>query len=98
MNVRLLKKRRDPPPHAVFRFVRIAAGLAILAAGLVMSLPLVPGQGILTILLGLWILSADIRLARRLLLRLRILARRARRAYRRFRAPRAEEPPDDPPR
>ena len=61
--------------------------MLLLVAGVVMSLPLVPGQGILTMVFGLWILSADIRLARRALIRLRITGRRIRRRYRGHRPP-----------
>ena len=94
MNTRLLRKRRDPPPHPVWRALRITAGVLVLLAGVVMALPFVPGQGVLVILLGLWILSADIRLARRALLRLRIMMRRARRKYRQFRERRDGERTD----
>lgn len=83
MNIRLLKKRREPPPHPVWRLVRIVAGVVALLAGLVMLVT--PGQGILSILLGLWLLSDDVRLARRAMFRIRIAARRARRKYRLFR-------------
>ncbi len=89
MNVRLLKKRREPPAHPLWRLVRIAMGSGLILLGLVMLFT--PGQGVLTILLGLWLMSADVRLARRVLMRVRIWARRARRKYRARRETRAEE-------
>ena len=91
MNTRLLRKRHEPPPHPVWRGLRIAAGTLVLLAGVVMAVPLVPGQGILAVLAGLWIHSADIRMARRALMRIRITMRRARRKYRRFRERREDE-------
>ena len=39
------------------RYLRIAAGFAILLVGIVLALPLVPGPGIPLILLGLLLLS-----------------------------------------
>ena len=84
MNIRLLRKRREPPPHPLLRLIRIAAGAGLILLGIIMLLT--PGQGILTILFGLWVMSADVRLARRALWRLRIIARRARRKYRAYRA------------
>lgn len=96
MNTRLLRKRHLPPPHPVWRALRIGAGSLVLIAGVITAIPLVPGQGILLMLLGLWILSADIRLARRALLRLRIAMRRARRKYRRFRERREDERTNSP--
>ena len=55
-------KRSTPPPflagrHPVLRFLGIAAknvvGILLILMGIVMALPGVPGQGILTILIGL---------------------------------------------
>lgn len=83
MNIRLLKKRREPPPHPAWRLVRIVAGVLALLAGFVMLFT--PGQGLLSILLGLWLLSDDVRLARRAMFKIRIATRRARRKYRSFR-------------
>lgn len=91
MNTRLLRKRRQPPPHAVLRALRVTAGILVLILGIILAVPFVPGQGILLIIAGLWILSADIRLARRALMRIRITMRRARRKYRRFRERREDE-------
>jgi small-conductance mechanosensitive channel len=85
LNIRLLKKRRDPPPHPILRLSRIVIGILVLAIGIVTAIPLIPGQGLLTILAGLWILSLDIRLARRVLLKVRILGRRTKRRYKTWR-------------
>ena len=90
MNTRLLRKRRDPPAHPVLRITRIVLGVLVLLLGLILSIPLVPGQGLLTVLAGLWLLSADVRLARRALIRLRISGRRVRRKYRMWRNRRSE--------
>ena len=89
MNTRLLKKRREPPPHPILRIVRIIAGAVILILGLIMLVT--PGPGILLILGGVWLLSADIRLARLLLMRIRLEARKARRKYRAQRERRERE-------
>ena len=94
MNTRLLRKRHQPPPSKLWRALRVTAGTLVLLVGIVTAVPFVPGQGILFILAGLWILSADIRLARRALLRLRIAMRRARRKYRKFRERREGERAD----
>ena len=83
MNVRLLKRRREPPPHPVLRVVRVAAGAGIVLVGIIMLVT--PGPGIVVILGGVWLLSADIRAARRLLMRVRLQARKARRKYRLYR-------------
>lgn len=83
MNVRLLKKRHAPPPHPALRLARVAGGVILILAGLVMLVT--PGQGLLTILLGLWVMSADVRIAKRALLKVRIMMRRARRRYRSYR-------------
>ena len=91
MNTRLLRKRREPPPHPVLRGFRIAAGVLVLLAGVIMTVPPIPGPGIVVVLVGLWIMSADIRLARRALLQIRVAMRRSRRKYRKFRERREEE-------
>ena len=84
MNVRLLRKRREPPPHPVLRMVRIAAGSSLVFLGLIFSfMPVVPQ--IPFFLAGLWLMSADVRLARRALMRVRIWGRQARRRYHRYR-------------
>lgn len=79
----------------VLRVVRIVVGSIVLVLGIVTCVPGIPGQGILTVLFGLWILSADVRLARRALIRLRIMGRRLRRKYRasRDRAREKKKPP-----
>jgi uncharacterized protein (TIGR02611 family) len=89
LNIRLLKKRRDPPPHLALRAARIAFGVLVLIAGIIMLFT--PGQGLLTILAALGILSADVPLARRALIRLRIAGRRAKRKYLAARARRQEK-------
>jgi predicted lysophospholipase L1 biosynthesis ABC-type transport system permease subunit len=95
MNTRLLRKRREPPPHPVWRFIRIAAGALVFLLGIVMLFT--PGQGVLAIFTGLWLMSADIRLARRALIRIRIGARRLARKYRTWRARRAPAGPGTAP-
>ena len=85
MNTRLLRKRNQPPPHPVLRITRIVAGALLVVLGVILSIPLVPGQGILTVLAGLWLMSADVRLARRALIRIRIMGRRTRKRYRTWR-------------
>jgi uncharacterized protein (TIGR02611 family) len=47
--------------------VRIVTGFAVLAAGLIMAVPFVPGPGIAVIIAGLIILSPHFDWARRLL-------------------------------
>jgi len=80
MNTRLLRRRHEPPPHPVLRLVRVVVGGLLVLVGLILLF--LPGQGLLTIFFGLWVLSADVRLARRALIRLRIWFRRAARKYR----------------
>jgi UPF0716 family protein affecting phage T7 exclusion len=89
VNVRLLRKRHQPPPHPVIRLARILGGVLLVIIGLIFLVT--PGQGILTILAGLWLMSADVRLARRSLVRLRVAARRIKRRYRAHRRARALE-------
>ena len=83
MNVRLLKKRREPPPHPIRRLVRILSGVVLVLLGIVMLVT--PGPGGVAIFVGIWLMSADVRLARRALMRIRISARRARRKLSRLR-------------
>lgn len=52
----------------VWRIGRNMLGLALIALGIVLSLPLVPGQGVLTILIG--VLLVDVPGRRRVELRL----------------------------
>ena len=47
--------------------LRIGFGFVLLAVGLILSIPLVPGPGIVVIILGLVILSSHFDWARRLL-------------------------------
>ena len=90
MNTRLLRKRHQPPPHPLLRALRVTAGLIVLLAGVVLAVPLIPGPGVVLILVGLWIVSADIGIARRALMRMRISARRARRKFRKRREQRQD--------
>ena len=59
------------------RASRIVLGLALVGVGLVLALPLVPGPGLLVMLVGLTVLSAEFEWARRLRDRLQGLLRRA---------------------
>jgi hypothetical protein len=49
--------RRHPALRITLRILKNLAGLAVVAVGVLMSVPGVPGQGILTILLGLMLLE-----------------------------------------
>ena len=51
--------------HTV-RLGRIVAGFLLLIVGAILSLPLVPGPGLLLVVIGLGVLSHDFRWARRL--------------------------------
>jgi hypothetical protein len=73
-------KRRHPlPDHPVMRVIRIVGknllGIVLVAVGIVMALPMVPGSGILTIFLGILLLDfpGKYRLERAMLRRPRIL-------------------------
>jgi uncharacterized membrane protein HdeD (DUF308 family) len=55
---------------------RITIGLVLLLLGIVLSLPLVPGPGVLLVLGGLAVLSGEFEWARRLRARLRVEWRR----------------------
>jgi hypothetical protein len=61
----------ESPPHAASpgsrRYWKMTGGFLALSAGIVLSLPLVPGPGIPLILLGLVLLSDDFAWARRAL-------------------------------
>jgi hypothetical protein len=83
LNTRLLRKRREPPPHPIVRIVRIIGGVISILVGLIMIVT--PGPALVFIPFGLWLLSADFRLARRALMRVRLSARRARRRFRTYR-------------
>jgi hypothetical protein len=48
---------RHPVPRALGIFAKNLLGLVLVACGVVMSLPGVPGQGVLTILLGIMLLD-----------------------------------------
>lgn len=59
------------------RASRIVLGIALIIVGLVLSLPLVPGPGLLVMFVGLSVLSAEFEWARRLRDRLHATFRRA---------------------
>ena len=59
------------------RASRVAVGLALVVVGLVLALPLVPGPGVLVMLVGLTVLSTEFEWARRLRDRLHGMWRRA---------------------
>ena len=50
----------------VVRLARIVIGIALLGVGAVLSVPLVPGPGLLLVVFGLGLLSHDFEWARRL--------------------------------
>jgi uncharacterized protein (TIGR02611 family) len=52
--------------HHTVRFGRIVVGLLLLLVGIVLSLPLVPGPGLLLVVFGLGFLSHEFEWARRL--------------------------------
>lgn len=54
------------------RVVLIVVGFTLLAAGIVMSVPLVPGPGLLVVVAALAILAVEFVWARRLLARVKI--------------------------
>jgi len=49
------------------KFLRISLGFLLVAVGLILSIPLVPGPGIVVVILGLLLLSEHFHWARRLL-------------------------------
>ncbi len=63
-------RARHPVLHTVVRVAKNLVGLGLVAAGLVLSLPLIPGQGILTVFIGLTLVefpgkrTLELRLAR----------------------------------
>lgn len=58
------------------RASRVAIGLVLVLVGAVLSLPLVPGPGLLCIFVGLTVLSGEFEWARRLRDRMHALVRR----------------------
>jgi archaellum biogenesis protein FlaJ (TadC family) len=66
---------RPPLARWAIAVLRNAAGVVLVAAGLVMSVPGVPGQGVLTIVVGLLLIDLPLirRLERRLMQRRRML-------------------------
>ena len=63
--------------HHTIRVSRIIAGILLILVGIVLSLPLVPGPGLLVVFLGLSVLSGEFEWARRLRERMRDTVRRA---------------------
>lgn len=45
------------PRHWTFRIVRSAAGVVLVVVGVLLSLPGIPGQGVLTVLAGLMLIE-----------------------------------------
>ena len=58
------------------RVSRIIVGILLILVGIVLSLPLVPGPGLLVVFLGLSVLGGEFEWARRLLERMRDALRR----------------------
>ena len=58
------------------RLSRIIVGVILVLVGIVLSLPLVPGPGLLVVFLGLSVLSGEFEWARRLRERMRDALRR----------------------
>ena len=85
MKTRLLRRRHEPPAHPVLRLVRIVLGFLVIVVGIILAIPGVPGPGVVIVFFGLWLVSADVRLARRALIRLRIWFRKGARKYRLWR-------------
>lgn len=54
---RTLRKRPHPVLHVLFVLGRNLLGLVLIALGVVLSLPGVPGQGVLTILMGVMLMD-----------------------------------------
>ena len=71
------RKERHKQRNIVYRAAVVVAGVLIVAAGVVMSLPGAPGPGIVTILLGLGFLALEFDRAERLLERAIIWGDRA---------------------
>jgi hypothetical protein len=84
---------RKPEPEPIHlqamrlgRRIAIAiAGGVVVAIGVVLAVPLVPGPGIVVIAIGLAILSLEFRRPRIWLAKLRLMGRRLRKRYRQWR-------------
>lgn len=70
--------RKEGSSAAIRKAVRVVAGLLVVAVGLIMAIPAVPGPGIAVIIVGLIILSPHFAWARRLLEWLRARVERLR--------------------
>ena len=57
--------RRRPVTHAVWRALVLVVGIVVIALGLLLSLPGVPGPGIVLVFVGLVILSSEFAWAHR---------------------------------
>jgi hypothetical protein len=73
--------------HHGKRIARIAAGIIVVMAGLIMALPGVPGPGLLTIFAGLSILAVDFVWAHRLKTKIQDTAKTAVNKVRKKKAP-----------
>jgi uncharacterized protein (TIGR02611 family) len=61
------KRRRHKERHLVYRAIFAVAAFLVVAGGIVLSLPLVPGPGILLIAIGLSMLALEFSWAERAL-------------------------------
>jgi uncharacterized protein (TIGR02611 family) len=64
------RKERHRQRHVVYRFVVGVGGVLLILAGLALSLPGVPGPGLLLVVLGLGLLALEFDRAERLLERI----------------------------
>jgi tellurite resistance protein TerC len=63
--------------HHTKRVARIAAGIVVVVAGIIMAIPGVPGPGLLVMFIGLSILAVDFVWAHRLKTKIRDTAKNA---------------------
>ncbi len=92
--------RRPPPRHVALVLLKNLIGVAVVGVGILLSIPGVPGQGFLTILVGVLLIDfpGKFHLEQRVVGRPRILAALNRIRTRRGRPPLLPPPdcPDDP--
>jgi hypothetical protein len=50
-------RRSYSVPHLIFLVLKNMLGMALVVAGVILSIPLIPGQGILTLLIGISLLN-----------------------------------------
>jgi hypothetical protein len=62
--------------HHVSKLLRLTVGAVLILVGLLLSLPGIPGPGVLVVILGLSMLSTDVELARRMMEWLKRTSRR----------------------